>query len=181
MQMQFDRAAIAAGAVLCAAPPRRKKPAIHQCKVVPGDGQQFWFLNNEVTGVMVHYDREEKRTYPCNGKACWADHTKGFPFWQGWIAVFTWTEQKVRLFRVTPHLTDLVPELVTKGSKLRGRFFHAKRHGNQKNSPLEGWFKENPVTRNLPLAPDVLWNLQRMWSAETPLEEEVPPCRHELV
>lgn len=175
-----DRFALVERAIHFETPPPPKVRGLKQAKVKPGNPIQFWFLNSTVLWVPVHFDREEKRTYPCGRDHCWANHKQGMPNWQGWIGVYSPRDDKARMFCVTPGLAEMFPEFKDKNASLRGKSFRAWRDGNYKNAPLAGCYEPIHVTRKLPAAPDVWWNLKHMWTAETPQEAEAPQCHYML-
>lgn len=168
----LDRVAVARAALFVAVPPSRKRPPIRKLEIPPGDRPySFWFLNSHITGVLIHWDPDEKRTYPCNGSACWFDHNHGLPRWQGWIGI-QGTDMRVRMFCATPGLVQSMPELIDPAVNLRGRSFTVWRHGKSQHGALMGkWTDGDPRPSQLAHAPDVNWNLQRLWTAETPIGE----------
>jgi hypothetical protein len=156
-------------------PPPPKRPRTERLTIWPGPESNFLLLNAAVLGVMVHFNQDEKRTLPCLGEHCWADHTDVGTRWQGWISALD-LKTKVRgLLSVTPGLVEIEPKLVDPAVSLRGKVLRVGRKGLSKNGALRGYIVEEPHRHQVPAALPVSWHLRRMWQVDiaAPEGEEV--------
>lgn len=122
-------------------------------------------LSPQVEGFRIHYLREWNRTIPCVGKeqGCYGCGPTTSTRWQFYLGIYFVEAGRVGIVQITKEAKRTCPELCDPKLNLRGRMLFLERQGAAANSRVKADVREYTDGHTLPLAPDILPHLLKMW------------------
>lgn len=122
------------------------------------------------------------RTQPCDGPEC-AKCLQGSPRrWHSWVAVYTQRSSRTFILEVPPGPAKFLGDFRSKHLTLRGASLAVSRNNGKANGKVRiGVARSGIDSLLLPVCPDVVAMLERMWSSRLGDEAAAAPATLHLV